>query len=382
MKNALSIIAILAVAGVMGWHFVSSQDKHGHDHDHPHEDGHHDEHHEHELVAKEPVRADGEYIIATSFYPLQFALEQIVGDRARVTNVGTGRDPHDFRPSTQDILAMQQADLVVLQGAEFEPWGDDVQEQLKAESVPFVLATAELELHEAGEHGHDHGEAHKDEHGHEAVEEHHDEDEQHDEADHDHAHGDEDEHMHEDEDAHNDEHGHAHGAYDPHTWLDPVRFSETVEHLAEAVATLDPENAAVYEANAAGLQAELAALHNEYETALATCAVDEVIVSHDAFGYLAERYGISMHAIAGLSTQDTPSLETMAELKEEAEEGVNAILLEESSVSAYGETLAAETGLQTLPINPAAYVIPTGDDYLSLMRANLESLETALACNG
>lgn len=196
---------------------------------------------------------------------------------------------------------------------------------------------------------------------------------------------DEDEH-HDDEhhhSEHKDEHDHhAHGAYDPHTWLDPVLFGETVTHLTEAVSTLDPENAEAYEANAAALQAELTALHAEYETGLATCAVDEVITSHDAFGYVADRYGITIHSIAGISTQDVPSAQTLAELKEEAEEGVNAILLEESSVTAFGETLARETGLETLSVNPIAFVVPEGEDYLSLMRANLETFKAALACNG
>jgi zinc transport system substrate-binding protein len=155
-----------------------------------------------------------------------------------------------------------------------------------------------------------------------------------------------------------------------------------VEHLAEALETLDPENAAVYHANAEALQAELEMLHGEYTTALAACTLDEVITSHDAFGYLAARYDFTIHAIGGLSTQDTPSAVTLASLREEAEEGIGAILLEENSIAAYGETLAAETGLQTLPVNPLAYVIPEETDYLSLSRANLESFKTALNCNG
>ena len=348
-------IALLAVVLVGGAWFLLSQGEKGHHDEHGHEEGHddHDDHDDHghdddhelpPLEAKEPVRADGTFSIATSFYPLEFALTRIVGDLAEVTNVGEGRDPHDFRPSTQDILTLQQSDLVVLQGAEFEPWANDVNAQLITEEVPVVLATAEIKLREAGE----------DEHG--------------------------DEHE---EEEHEDEHdGHNHGAHDPHTWLDPVLMSEMVEHLAEAVSTLDPENAGAYEVNAATLQAQLAQLHTEYEEGLASCTVDEVIASHDAFGYLAARYGITIHSIGGLSTQDLPSAQTLAELKEEAEEGVNAILLEENNIASYGETLAAETGLQTLPINPIAYVVPEGEDYLSLMRANLETLETALVCNG
>lgn len=352
---------------------------------------------------------DNGITVATSFYPLAYAIERIVGTEGSVVNVGAGRDPHDFRPSAQDIITLQSADLVALQGAEFEPWGDDVKAQLETEGVPVVIATEPLSLHEGG-HDHDHShdeEEHADETGHDEA--HHDE-EPHDEADHTHeedagheeesndahSHEAEDDHTHEDEqhDEHEedgqdnedepgyeDAHDHEHGAYDPHTWLDPVLMQEMVTYLTEAVVAVDPDNAATYEANAAALQADLAALHTDYEAALASCALDEVIVSHDAYGYVADRYGFTTHAIAGLSTQDQPSATTLATLLEEAAEGIDAILLEENSVAAYGETLARETGLTTLPINPISYAIPDGADYLSLMRDNATTFATALGCN-
>ncbi len=314
--------------------------------------------------------------ITTSFYPLEFALERIVGEFGTVTNVGAGRDPHNFRPSTQDMVMMQRSDIVVLQGADFEPWGDDVIARLEADGVQVIIATDAVELHEGG---HDHGEEHATEadhadepHGEEHADEHkkdlHDDGHKEDE----HA----DEHK---EESHEDEH--EHGAYDPHTWLDPVLFSEMVEYLTEKIATLDPSNAAVYRKNAAALQAELAALDTEYADRLANCELDEVITSHDAFGYLADRYGFKAHSIAGLSTQDTPSVTTLAALRAEAAEGIGAILLEENSITAYGETLARETGLQTLRLNPIAYIIPADETYLTLMQSNLDSFATALVCN-
>jgi len=318
--------------------------------------------------------------ITTSFYPLEFALERIVGEFGTVTNVGAGRDPHNFRPSTQDMVMMQRSDVVVLQGADFEPWGDDVIARLEADGVQVIIATDAVELHESG---HDHGEDHATEADHtdEHTDDHADEshDDEHVEESHDDGHkADEpaDEHK---EESHEDEH--EHGAYDPHTWLDPVLFSEMVEYLTEKIATLDPSNAAVYRNNAAALQAELAALDTEYADRLANCELDEVITSHDAFGYLADRYGFKAHSIAGLSTQDTPSVTTLAALRAEAAEGIGAILLEENSITAYGETLARETGLQTLRLNPIAYIIPADETYLTLMQSNLDSFATALVCN-
>ena len=323
--------------------------------------------------------------ITTSFYPLEFALERIVGEFGTVTNIGAGRDPHDFRPSVQDMVMMQQSDLVVLQGADFESWGDDVTARLEADEVQVAIATANIELHEGGhDHGEEHAleadhaeESHADEHTDEHIEDSHDDGHEEDvhedehEAD---SHGDEQkEASHDDEDEH--------GAYDPHTWLDPVLFSEMVEHLTEKIVTLDPSNAVVYRENAAALQAELGTLAAEYAARLANCELDEVITSHDAFGYLVDRYNFKAHSIAGLSTQDTPSVTTLAELRAEAAEGIGAILLEENSITAYGETLARETGLQTLSLNPIAYIIPTNETYLTLLQSNLDSFAIALACN-
>lgn len=281
--------------------------------------------------------------IVTSFYPLQFAIEQIVGDLGIVTNIGAGKDPHDFEPTAQNILALQKADLVVLQGAAFEPWGDNVIAQLKVENVPILLATAAINLHE-NEHEDTHEEA-SDDPGHEEVPE------------------------------------HGHGAYDPHTWLDPILFGEMVANIADKIATIDPDNALRYRENASLFHDELIALDAEYKHKLANCELDDVITSHDAFSYLAERYNFKVHSISGLSTQDVPSATTLAELKEEAEQGISTILIEENSLTAYAETLARETGLQTLSINSIAYIVPAGDTYLTLMQNNLNTFTTALKCN-
>lgn len=303
------------------------------------------------------AQTDESLTIATSFYPLQYVVERIVDERAEVTNIGAGRDPHDFQPSTQDVLRLQTADLAVFQGAGFEPWADAQIDRLRADGVSVFIAADRIEL-QAGGHAH-------------AEEAHAEEDDHSDEADR------EDEHAAEEDDHAEDDHA----GLDPHTWLDPIRLSETVGQVVVEISRLDPANAATYEANAAMLQSELLQLDAEYQARLGQCALSEVITSHDAFGYVADRYGFSIHTIAGLSTQDTPSAQTLANLRTEAEEGINAILLEENSVTAYGETLARETGLQTLSVNPVSYVIPEGEDYMSLMRANLNSFATALNCN-
>jgi zinc transport system substrate-binding protein len=330
--NRITLFIGIAVLVIGGWLLLSLYDDHGHESgvDWP-------------LVAKEPVRADGTFSIVTSFYPLAFIVEQLTGDLAEVQNLSAGQDPHDYQLTTRDRLAIERADLVIIQGTDFEPWGDGVIQEMRKKQAPLIVATTQLNLREYEDH--------------------------------------DDEESHEDEELHeDDEDDHGHGLYDPHTWLDPLLMKQKVETIATALSTLDPENAATYEANATTLLAELDALHEAYVSALSSCAVEEAIISHDAFGYLTNRYGIKTHAIAGLSTQDTPSATLLAALAAEAEEGITTILTEESSVTEFAETLARETGLALQPINPIAFAIPDGEDYFSLMRSNLDALVLAYSC--
>ena len=284
--------------------------------------------------------------IVTSIYPLAYITERIVGERGTVNNIGANQDPHDFRPTAQDIQSIVDADLVILQGAELEPWGEDIQEQLKGTGTQLILVADGLDLFAMEEDHHDYEDEHK--------EEHHDEDEY-------------------------DDHGHGH--YDPHTWLDPVLMIKTSKDIARAIIELDPNNEDYYMDNLDRLQQDLTSLDTSYREGLSQCEINEVITSHDAFGYLGRRYGFEIHAIGGLSTQDTPSAVTLAQLKEEAEEGITTILLEENSIAAYGEALAEETGLETASISPIVYNIPQGQDYLDMMRSNLRAFRSALACN-
>ena len=93
-----------------------------------------------------------------------------------------------------------------------------------------------------------------------------------------------------------------------------------VRSILESVIALDPDNKTLYEANSKKLTERFIGLDTQYSKALKYCKNEEVIVSHDAYGYLANRYGFEIHAIAGLSTQDIPSAKILAQLKEEAEE--------------------------------------------------------------
>lgn len=289
--------------------------------------------------------------IVTSFYPLQFFAQEIVGEEIKVVNIGENADPHDFRPSTQDMLLMQRADLVIVQGADLEPWAKNLETQLSKRDVPILviseaLGSMRLSINETDD-------VQSAEQG-----------------------------VHDNHSKESEENTHEHSAYDPHTWLDPVLASETAQIIAREITALDANNSQKYKENIAALVLELERIDEQYRSRLSNCSVDEALISHDFFSYVAQRYGIEMHPIAGISTKDEPSVELLAQLREEAREGVNAILTDETGVKQYAETLARETGLELVPIDPLASGVSVGKgNFIDGLEENLNALTKAYACN-
>lgn len=271
--------------------------------------------------------------LVTSFYPLAFLAEQVGGENIRVVNLAGVADVHEYTPSPQDMVQLNTADLVIFQGAGLEPWLQDIIPELAAKNiqtleVSHAMVLATMEQHE------DHGEA-----------------------------------------------GDDHGAFDPHTWLDPVLAQDMIDIITLAIASVSPEDKNTLEARAEKLKNRFALLDENYRSALSQCEQNEVIVSHDAFGYVARRYGFEIHAIAGISTQDEPSAKILAELKDEAATGMTHILVEENNIRRFADTLSLETGLSMLPINPLGRgTLDPKKDFFNIAEENLESFKTALNC--
>lgn len=165
---------------------------------------------------------------------------------------------------------------------------------------------------------------------------------------------------------------------DPHVWLDPTLFSQVVDRIA---VELGDEGAT----GARALATELDELDQIYEDGLADCEHRELVTTHDAFGYLADRYRLEVIPITGLSPEAEPSpqdLEAVAELVEER--GVTTVFTESLLSPELGETVAREAGATTATLNPLEGLteeeLDRGDDYFSVMEANLEALRTGLGC--
>jgi zinc transport system substrate-binding protein len=288
--------------------------------------------------------SEAELSVLAGFYPLQWATERIGGDRLSVTSATPrGGEPHDLELTPQDVAAVAEADLVVYLGG-FQPALDDAVESEAGDRGWDAAESAHLSLTVEGE-----------EHGHE------------------------DEHAEEEEG-----HSHEEGSVDPHFWLDPTRLADVGDALAGRLAELDPDGADTYEQNAADLRSDLEALDGEMEAGLSSCSVDTLVTSHDAFGYLAERYGFEVVGIAGLSPSQEPSPDQLAEITELVRDrGVTTIYTETLVDPAVAETVADEAGVQTAVLDPIEGLSDAspGDDYLAIMRANLEVLEAGQSCS-
>ena len=167
---------------------------------------------------------------------------------------------------------------------------------------------------------------------------------------------------------------------DPHVWLDPVRLSTIAGAVADRLGELSPERAGDFERRALELSAGLKELDGELQRGLADCARTQLVTSHDAFGYLADAYGLEQVPLSGLSPEDEASPKRLAEVARYAkEQGVTTIFFEDLVSPKVAESLAREVGATATALNPLEGPPDVGD-YLTEMRANLEVLRTALDC--
>jgi zinc transport system substrate-binding protein len=298
----------------------------------------------------------GELSVLAGFYPLEWAAERVGGDRIAVSSATPpGAEPHDLELTPQDVAAVSEADLVVyLEG--FQPALDEAVASEGGDRGWNAGDAANLSLTVEGDHGHeDEGE-----------------------------HAEEEEHAEEAAHAEDEEHGHEEGSVDPHFWLDPTRLADVGDALAERLAEADPDGAETYEQNAADLRAELEELDGEMESGLSDCAVDTLVTSHDAFGYLGERYGFEVVGVAGISPSEEPSPDQLAEIADlVTDRGITTVYTETLVDPAIAETVADEAGAQTAVLDPIEGLTDesAGEDYVAIMRANLDTLREGQSCS-
>lgn len=264
--------------------------------------------------------SEGQLSVATGFYPYQFVAGRVGGADAQVTNLTEpGGEPHDLELTPKQVAALSTTDLVVYSRG-FQPAVDEAVDQQAADRAFDVLSAVDLRGGEAGQQN------------------------------------------------------------DPHVWLDPDRLATIATAVAEQLADRTPERADAFRDRARALTSELEALDRQLTDGLATCERKQIVTSHDAFGYLADAYGLEQVSIAGLSPDDEASPQRLAEVAQLArEQGVTTIFFEDLVSPKVAESLAREVGAQAVVLSPLEGA-PDNGDYLTAMRENLATLRTALGC--
>ncbi len=283
--------------------------------------------------------------VMTTFYPMYEFTKQVVGDKGDIELlIPAGTEPHDFEPSAKDLAKISDSDVFVYNSPELETWTDNLTDTIDTKQTEIIQASKDIKLMEGTEH--DHEEAHD-----------------HDTQEH-------------------EEHGHSH-ELDPHVWLDPALAIKEVETIRNQLSKKYPDDKAAFEKNAASYIDELKKLDEEFQTAFKDAKNKTFVTQHAAFGYLANQYGLTQEAIAGISPDQEPSPSRLSELKHYVDDNqVKVIYFEENASSKVAETLSKETGVKLEVLNPLESLtdkqIKDGEDYLSVMRENLAALKESV----
>lgn len=316
---------------------------------------------------------DGRLQVAATIFPYYDFLRQIGGDRIGLQLVvPAGMDSHSFEPTPADMIAMQEADILVCNGGAMEQWVSQVLSSLdtgdrKVLTMMDYVDVVEEELVEGMEdadHGHDHS---------------HEEDEAYDHS----REGDPDvggQAVFDPEDGHALE-----IAYDEHIWTSPVNAITIVEILCDALSQADPENREYFEANAAAYTQELADLDARFRRIVGN-GKRRMFVVADKFPlrYFADTYGLSYRAaFSGCSTDTEPSAKTIAYLIDQVrEQEIPAVYYLELSSHRTAEIIGEETGAAPLLFHSCHNVtrreFDGGVSYLQLMNQNAVNLEIGL----
>lgn len=280
--------------------------------------------------ASKIIKPSSRLQIVTSFYPLYFFTTQIVQDKADVHNITpAGAEPHDYEPTTRDMVKIENSRLLIINGAKLEGWAEDIKNILSGRNTTILsvgekianLNTMEGDIQ----------------------------------------------------------------IRDPHIWLNPVLAKKEIEIITESLIMTDPANSQFYADNAKVLIGKLEILNNQFRTELSTCQKKDIITAHAAFEYLAKEYGLKQTAISGLSPDEEPSPKKLAEVAKFAEQNQVDYIFFESLVSPkLASTIAEEIGAKTLVLNPIEGLtdeeIKNGKTYFTEMQNNLINLKIALQC--
>jgi len=279
--------------------------------------------------AGEAPDKSGRIFVYTTVYPMFDFTKKIGGDRINLHNlVPSGTEPHDWEPTPRDIARLEEADVLIYNGAGMESWLNRILGSLTNKKLLLIETAKGLQLLENQ---------------------------------------DKQENL----------------AYDPHVWLNPMNAKKQMEAIKNALVKADPANGSFYEANYKTYSQKFDALDKEYRDTLAQFERKDIVVAHQAFGYLCDAYGLKQVAIEGLGAEAEPTPARMAEITKFAKENnVKVIFFEELINPRVAQVIAEEVGAKTMVLNPVEGLkdedIKAGKEYFSVMEINLKALAEAL----
>ena len=274
--------------------------------------------------------------------------QQVAGERVTVEALmPLGLDPHAFEPTPRDVTRIAESDVLIVNGAGFEGWLEEVLKNAGGNAV-VITASAGLTNRTPTEA--------------------------------------EDAHSDEEESGHEGEEAHDHGESDPHFWLDPLNVIVYVENIRDGLSQADPQGKELYAQNAAAYIEELRALDAEIRAQVETIPPERrvLVTNHESFGYFADRYGFTLAGAvipSANSSAETSARQLAALIDTIRQSGAPAIFLETGANPKLAEQIAAETGVQVVTgLYTHSITAPEGDapSYLDMLRRNAALITAAL----
>jgi zinc transport system substrate-binding protein len=278
------------------------------------------------------TNSDGPTVVA-AFYPLAYAAEQVGGDQIDVIDLTPpGAEPHDLELSPSQVAQIAEADLVLYIPG-FQPAIDEAIDQVAADHALDV--TAQIPLLPAEDHADD-----------------------------------------------GDDHADENLTGDPHVWLNPLNMSIIGTEIRDRLVMIDATAADTYTSGSTDLSASMDALNAEWLQGTASCRSRDLVVSHEAFAYLAAQYNFVQVGIAGIAPETEPSPARLAEIADFVRvNGVTTIYYETLVDPKVAQTVAAETGATTAVLDPIEGLAEgSTQDYVTLMQANLAAVQAGQGC--
>lgn len=257
---------------------------------------------------------------------------QVAGERAAVSSlIPAGLDPHAFEPAPQDVARVAASQVLVINGGGLEAWLEGVLTNAGGERL-VVTASQGLAPRAA------------------------------DDAD-------------------------EHPEGDPHFWLDPVLAKTYVANIRDGLAKADPSGAEIFAANAEAYLRQLDELDAWIRAQVETIPPERrlLVTNHESFGYFADRYGFTVvgAVVPSVSSSASPTAQDLAQLINQIRQsGAPAVFLESGSNPELAGQVAAETGAQVVEGLLTHSFGPGAEDYIGMMRWNVNLIVDALSSGG